>query len=197
MLDRHMRVRVLEMLERRARQFRSRKEIWPLRVPRQPIPLDEIVREALADDYPRFDPVTLRARRLLSLRWADGNAWDAWVIALPSGLRIFCDWDGHENRVLASGRRDAEGVDTERFFLELLSESAGQHFGIETAGVAPSRVRSSLTDREFLIDVFVNLFEVTGTEASVREDLAALEHPPPDSSDFRDEVARWLETVMR
>lgn len=201
MLDRQMRVRVLEMLERRARQFRSRKEIWPLRVPREPIPLDDIAREALPDDYRRFDPVTLRARSLLNLRWDDGSVWEAWVIALPSGLRIFCDWNGEDDHVLASGRRDAEGVDTDRFFLELLSESAGAHFGIETSGVAPSRVRSSLTDRAFLVDVFVNLFEVAGTEDSVRGDLARHGSPPApgataDGNDFRVEVDRWLGVVM-
>ena len=196
MLERQMRVRLLDALERRARQFRSRKEIWPLRVPREPIPLADIMREALADDYRRFDPVALRSRRLLSLRWDDGSAWDAWVIALPSGLKIFCDWNGEENHVLASGRRDAEGVDTDRFFLELLSESAGEHFGIETAGVPPSRVRSSIIDKSFLTDVFVNLFEVAGTEASVREDLAALGHSH-DTGDFREDVNRWLDAVMR
>ena len=202
MLDRQIRVRVLEMLERRARQFRTRKEIWPLRVPRDPIPLDDIVREALPDDARRFDPTTVRARSLLSLRWDDGSVWEAWVIALPSGLKIFCDWDGEENRVLASGRRDAEGVDTDRFFLELLSESAGEHFGIETAGVAPSRVRSSLTDRAFLVDVFVNLFEVAGREDSVRTDLMHLGasgslNAAPDGRDFRAEVDQWLGFVMR
>ena len=196
MLDRQMRVRVLEMLGRRARQFRTRKEIWPLRVPREPIPLDDIVREALPDDHRRFDPTTMRSRSLLSLQWDDGSAWDAWVIALPSGLKIFCDWDGEENRVLASGRRDAEGVDTDRFFLELLSESAGQHFGIETSGVAPSRVRSSLTDRAFLVDVFVNLFEVAGTEESVREGLGRGRLEQGDTRDFRVDVDRWLDIVM-
>ena len=200
MLDRQMRVRVLDMLERRSRQFRSRKEIWPLRVPREPIPLAEIIREALPDDYRRFDPMTLRSRSLLDLRWDDGSMWSAWVIALPSGLKIFCDWDGEEHHALASGRRDAEGVDTDRFFLELLSESAGEHFGIETSGVAPSRVRSSLTDRAFLVDLFVNLFEVAGTEASVREDLASAGHRAEDSGeghDFRAEVDRWLGMVLR
>jgi hypothetical protein len=197
MLERQMRVRLLDALERRARQFRSRKEIWPLRVPREPIPLEDIAREALPDDYGRFDPVSLRSRRLVSLRWDDGSAWDAWLIALPSGLKIFCDWNGQENHVLASGRRDAEGVDTDRFFLELLSESAGEHFGIETSGVPPSRVRSSIDDRSFLVDVFVNLFEVAGTEASVREDLVALGHSTPNHTDFREDVDRWLELVMR
>ena len=185
-----MRVRVLETLERRARQFRSRKEIWPLRVPREPIPLDDIVREALPDGNRAFDTVTLRSRTLLQLRWDDGNVWEAWVIALPSGLKLYCDSDGEEERVLASGKRDAEGVDTDRFFLELLSESAGEHFGIETSGIAPSRVRSSLSDRGFLVDLFVNLFEVAGTEDSVRREL------PDRDADFRTDVAKWLEGVM-
>jgi hypothetical protein len=81
-----------------------------------------------------------------------------------------------------------------------LSESAGEHFGIETSGAAPSRVRSSLTDRAFLVDVFVNLFEVAGTEASVREDLASAGQRADDSGegrDFRAEVDRWLGVVLR
>jgi hypothetical protein len=197
---RQMRVRVLEMLERRARQFRSRKEIWPLRVPREPLLLEEIIEEALPEDQRGFETRTLRSRTLLKLQWDDGNSWEAWVIALPTGLKLYCDWDGEENRVLASGKRDAEGVDTDRFFLELLSESAGEHFGIETSGIAPSRVRSSLTDRTFLVDVFVNLFEVAGTEASVRGDLADRERQPrddeADGTDFRADVERWLKNVL-
>lgn len=195
---RQMRVRVLEMLERRARQFRSRKEIWPLRVPREPLLLDDVIEEALPDDHRGFSPVTLRSRVLLNLRWDDGSQWEAWIIALPSGLKLFCDFDGDETRILASGKRDAEGVDVDKFFLELLSESAGEHFGIETSGVAPSRVRSSLTDRAFLVDVFVNLFEVAGTEATVREDLDGMSSTEPDGNgtDFRTDVERWLNNVL-
>lgn len=198
---RQRRVRVLETLERRARQFRSRKEIWPLRVPREPVSLDDVIEEALPDDHRGFETITLRSRTLLNLRWADGSAWEAWIIALPSGLKLYCDSDGEETRILASGKRDAEGADTDKFFLELLSESAGEHFGIATSGVAPSRVRSSLTDRAFLVDMFVNLFEVAGTEESVRGDLADRgPQPPPDAhpegTDFRTDVQRWLENVM-
>ncbi len=196
---RQRRVRVLETLERRARQFRSRKEIWPLRVPREPLRLDDVIDEALPDGHAGFEAISLRSRTLLNLRWADGAAWEAWIIALPSGLKLFCDSDGEETRILASGRRDAEGVDTDKFFLELLSESAGEHFGIETSGIAPSRVRSSLTDRAFLVDVFVNLFEVAGTEALLRSDLGepeSVQDAGPDGTDFRTDVQRWLDYVM-
>jgi hypothetical protein len=198
---RHMRVRVLEALERRARQFRSRKELWPLRVPREPVLLDAVIEEALPEDYRAFQVMTLRSRTLLHLRWDDGSAWEAWVIALPSGLKLYCDSDGEENRILASGRRDAEGGDIDRFFLELLSESAGEHFGIATTGIAPSRVRSSLADRAFLVDVFVNLFEVTGSQASVRTDLAEREAGSRQAAescgaDFRADVERWLDNVL-
>ena len=195
---RQMRVRVLDTLARRARQFRSRKELWPLRVPREPVPIDDVIEEALPDDHLTFDRNTLRSRSLLHLRWDDETTWEAWVIALPSGLNLYCDSDGHETRILAAVRRDAEGGDLDRFFLELLSESAGEHFGIETSGIAPSRVRSSLTDRAFLIDIFVNLFEVTGAEESVRSDLAGRGHAASDRQDvdFRADVERWLENVL-
>jgi hypothetical protein len=195
MVGPQQRVLVLQTLERRARQFRSRKDIWPLRVPREPVRLEDAIEEALPADHRRFDAITLRSRTLLSLRWDDGSAWEAWVIALPSGLKLFCDSDGEEIRILASGKRDAEGGDLDKFFLELLAESAGEHFGIETSGAAPSRVRSSLTDRAFLVDVFVNLFEVAGTEESVRAGLTAVT-PPAEGADFRADVERWLSTVM-
>ena len=52
--------------------------------------------------------------------------------------------------------------------MELLSESAGEHFGIEMDGGPPSRVRSNLTDGTLVVDFFVNLFEVLGMEEEVR-----------------------------
>src|SRR5215213_10526723 len=82
--------------------------------------------------------------------------------------RLVSDWSSDvcssdlETRVLASGGRN-EGDDSDRAFLELFAESAGRHFGIEMAGGAPRSVRSPFP-RELLIDAFVNLFEVTGTE---------------------------------
>lgn len=198
---RQMRLRVLEALQRRSRQFRTRHELWPLRVPHEPVPLGDVVEEALAGAHRGFDTRTLRSRTLLSLEWEDGTRWDAWVVVLPSGLQLYCDSDAEEERILASGRRDAEGGELDTFFLELLAESAGEHFGIGTSGAAPSRVRSSIPDRRFLVDVFVNLFEVAGTEDSVRSDLAhrqarggqALE---PDHGDFRRDVERWLDAVL-
>ena len=53
---RQLRVRVLEALERRTRQFRSREELWPVRVPREPLALDEVIEQALPDDHRDFDP---------------------------------------------------------------------------------------------------------------------------------------------
>ena len=178
-----------------------------MRVPREPLALDEVIAQALPDDHREFDPVTLRSRTLLHLEWGPGEPhhradaeWDAWVIALPSGLKMYCDSDDQETRILASGGRNA-GDDTDRLFLQLLSESAGQHFGIEMSGGAPSRVRSSITDREFLVDLFVNLFEVSNAEESVRQALAERETHPPGAdargTDFRSDVERWLEHVLR
>ncbi|HXH33217.1 MAG TPA: hypothetical protein VNJ54_02265 [Plantibacter sp.] len=152
------------------------------------MPLDTLIRSTLLEEAARFDLRTLRSRSLLHLAWDDGTTWDLWVMALSNGIRLYCDSDALESRVLASGRRDSE-IDTDRLFLELLAESAGEHFGIGIAGGAPQRVRSSIDDDERLVDFFVNLFEVAGMEDSVREG--------PASGDFREDVERWLARARR
>jgi len=199
--QRQLRLRVLEALELEAKQFRTRDDLFPIRIPREPVRLDDVIDRALGDDAARFDPASLRARTLLHLEWS-GSEWDAWVIMLPSKLRLFCDSSEDETRVLGSGGRNA-GDETDRQFLTLLSESAGETFGIEMAGGAPTRVRSSIADRELLIDVFVNLFEVRAMETVVRRELEALGGGTPardstaEGTDFRDEVGHWLERVAR
>jgi hypothetical protein len=196
---------VLEALEDAAKQFRTRVELFPIRIPREPIRLDDLVERALGDDHRSFDPASIRARTLLRLEWDDGSLWEAWVIMLPSQLRLFCDSGAEETRVLASGGRNA-GDETNRQFLMLLSESAGETFGIEMAGGAPTRVRSSIADRAFLVDVFVNLFEVRAMESEIRRDLDergmepvtdALQETTRKGTDFRVDVERWLEWVKR
>jgi hypothetical protein len=196
---RQQRLRVLEALEARLKQFRIREELWPLRVPPEPLPLDGIIAGALGDERRGFDPLSLRTRTLLSLEWADGSRWDAWVVVLPSGFKLYCDTGDDESRVLASGGRNI-GDESDRAFLQLLAESAGEHFGIEMGGGTPSRVRSSIDDRPFLVEMFVHLFEVTRMEDAVRADLAALGdaiEPGPDGHDFRVEVERWLDHLRR
>lgn len=207
MPPRHLRLRVLEALEQRVKQFRTREDLYPLRVPREPVSLDEVIVQALPDDHRDFDPITLRSRTLLNMEWGT-LAWEAWVITLPSGVKLYCDSDVEETRILASGGRNA-GDESDRLFLQLLAESAGEDFGIEMSGGAPSRVRSSLDDRAFLVEMFVNLFEVTNAEASVRRaiaagenEAAALESPRPRDDDaqgfdFRTDVERWLYRVFR
>jgi hypothetical protein len=180
--DRQNRVRVLQALEASVKQFRTRQELWPLRVPRDPVSLEDLVARTLPG---AFDPLTLRARTLLWLEWPDGATWELWVIALPSGLKLYCDTGGGETRLLATGRRDSE-IETDRHLLELLSESAGEHFGIEMDGGPPSRVRSNLADRALVVEFFVNLFEVLGMEDEVRAVIA------DRSDDFRLDVEHWL-----
>lgn len=195
---RHLRVRVLEALELAVKQFRPREELWPLRVPREPVLLAPLVRRAIPGDPHLFDVSTLRARTLLHFQWEDGSVWDAWMAVLPSGFKLYCDTNGDETRLLASGGRN-EGLESDRAFLELLAESAGSHFGIEMSGGAPGHVRSFLDDREFLVTLFVNLFETTGEEESVRAQLTASEQRTVDAGgmDFRADVERWLDRALR
>ena len=195
-LSRQLRLRVLETLDERVRQFLRREELWPLRVPREPLLLDDVVRQALGEDARRFDAAALKTRSLLALEWDDGSRWEAWVGALPSGLKIYCDTGGGESRVLASGGRN-EGDQSDRAFLELFAESAGGHFGVEMAGGAPRSVRSPF-DAAFLVDRFVDLFEVTGNEDSLREQLSESERTDsPGAHDFRSDVERWLAAALR
>jgi hypothetical protein len=179
---RQARLRALEALELRAKQFRSRDGIWPFRVPHEALDLEEILARASEGDAPPA-PDALRARTVLEFLW-DTHVWELWVIALPSGILLYCDSDGQESRVLASVKRGNPG-EADGFFLERLAESRGREFGIEMAGPAPDRVRSSIGDREFLADVFVEMFE--GTEAAAG--IGA-------GSDFREHVVRWLGEVL-
>lgn len=194
-IHRQQRLRVLEELERLAKGFRTDEDLYPLRVPREPLPLPGAIDRAAPDADAAFDPLVLRQRTLLQLEWQDGSTWQLWVTVLPSGLKLFCDSGEEEPHVLASGGRHS-GDETDRQFLQMLAESAGQRFGIELSGGAPARVRTPLTDRDFLVNLFVELFEVAGAEESVRHTLAS----PARSSgspDFRGDVERWLSHALR
>ena len=81
----------------------------------------------------------------------------------------------------------------------LFAESAGGHWGNERAGGAPRSVRSPM-DREFLVDRFVDLFEVTGSEDSLRAQLPEQpesEGTPAGGRDFRADVEVWLAAALR
>ena len=185
--QRQNRVRALQGLDRRVKAFRTRDEVWPLYVPNEPVSMDEVLQREL--DGAAFDPLELRSRTLLWLAWPEGETWELWVITLPSGLKLYCDTGSDETRLLATGRRDSE-VETDRLFLELLSESAGAHFGIEMAGRPPARVRSSVKDGDLLIDFFVSLFEVARMEPEIRRIVGS-------SDDFRLDVAEWLDRALK
>lgn len=196
--ERQLRVRVLAAIEDRVRQFRRREELWPLRIPADPVPLDDVIAQALGTGAGSFDPAALRTRPLMHLEWPDGSAWTAWVLGLPSGLKVYGDTSDEEIRLLASGGRN-EGDASDRAFLELLAESAGGHFGIEMGGGAPSRVRSATGGREFLVEFFVNLLELTGAEDSVRRQIATPPSAGPTPQrdwDFRHDVERWLDRAL-
>jgi hypothetical protein len=196
--QRQLRLRVLEALEQRLKQFTSREELWPLRVPREPLLLDDLIGRTLGDDRDGFDVASLRSRPLLRFEWPDGSAWEAWVIVLPSKLKAYCDTSDDESRILASGGKN-EGDESDRVFLELLADSAGGHFGIEMAGGPPSRVRTAL-DRAFVVTFFVNLFEVMDLEEDVRSTLMAgtVERggAVETTGDFRHDVEAWLDLAM-
>lgn len=182
--ERQDRIRVLEALELRAKQFRPREGIWPFRVPHDPLDLHDVIHAVLAADGGRLDPDALRSRTVLRLSW-ERHEWELWVIALPSGILLYCDSDGEETRILASARRGNPG-EADGFFLERLAQSRGHAFGIEMAGPAPDRVRASIGDRDFLAEVFVELFEDTEAEPSISR----------GAGDFRADVDQWLADVL-
>ena len=182
-----LRGRVLEALELRAKQFRAREDTYPFRVPHDPLPLHELVEEALADGGGRLDEEELKSRTVMSLDWHDGTTWIAWVIALPSGIHMYCDSDAHETRVLATVKRGS-ALEADYFFLELLAESSGHAFGIEMGSAPPDRVRTTIVDRDFLAHVFVEMFEGTPAQAEIESS----EHQPGEGNDFHADVVRWL-----
>lgn len=207
-----LRARLLEALDTLAKQFRSRDELQPFRVPHQPVDLHAFIEDALVGYPGTIDPPHLRSRTIVRFDWDDGSGWEAWAITLPSGLFLYCDSSHDETRVLASVKRGS-AEEADRFFLELLAESAGEHFGIEMSGGAPDRVRTLITDRAFLTDIFVDLFEGRDAERSVRKFLTdtrqhsipsltstagpASEHRANSNmSDFRSDVERWLDRVL-
>jgi len=188
--------RVLEALEGRVKQFRRREELWPLRVPSEPILIDSVIDEALGSEGRTFDADALRTRTLLQLEWDAEAMWEVWMIALPSKTKVYFDSDGHETRILASGGRN-EGDENDRVFLQLLAETAGAAFGIEFSGGAPARVRSSIADRAFLVEFFVNLFEISGGEESVRAAIADRHRASDLPRDFQQDVEEWLGTALK
>ena len=190
--ERQARLRVLDALDARARQFRSREDSWPFRLPHEPLDLHALIDAALAETDGALRPDALRSRSVLRLEWDDEGWWELWAVTLPSGLHIYCDGDRHETRVLASAKRGNAG-EADGFLLERLAESRGHLFGIEMAGAPPVRVKSSIGDREFLADVFVELFEGTSAEAALRA-----ESPEPEGGggDFRLQVMGWLGRVL-
>jgi hypothetical protein len=185
--DRQRRVLVLEALERRAKQFRSHEGTWPFRLPHEPLDLEAIVEEALAGEDGVVTTRALRTRSVLRKTWESGAEWELWALALPSGAHLYCDSDAHETRLLASAKR-GNPSDADGFFLERLAESHGHLFGIEMAGPPPDGVRAAIGDREFLADVFVELFEGTFAETAMRAGTAA--------ADFREVVVDWLARVL-
>ena len=179
-----------------AKQFRSRDGIWPFRVPHDPLNLDHVIERALEGEG-RLEAESLRTRTVLELSW-DEHQWELWVVTLPSGILLYCDADGSETRILASAKRGNPG-EADGFFLERLAQSRGRDFGIEMAGPPPDRVRASIGDREFLADVFVELFEGSDAERELRGGARTAGRRgavSAEAGDFREVVVAWLGDVL-
>lgn len=183
---RQARIVALEAIERRVKQFRSHENLFPFRVPHEPLDLHALLDDALAETGLRVELASLKSRSIIRLEWRS-TVWEAWAITLASGVHVFCDTIEDESRVLASLKR-GNPLEADRFFLELLAETRGEAFGIEMAGGPPDRVRTPITDREFLADVFVDLYE-----GAVSLDGA---FGAPRSTDFRDDVRAWLSHAL-
>lgn len=199
--DRQRRALVLEALERRARQFRSREDSWPFRMPHEPLDLDAVIDDATADEPGPVPVEALRTRGVIRLEWTTSDVWELWALTLASGIHLYCDSSREESRVLASAKR-GNPAEADGFFLERLAESHGHLFGIEMAGDPPDRVRSSIGDRDFLADVFVELFEGTDAELRLKAERFRLtaEATEPETTesvaDFRAVVVGWLDRVL-
>lgn len=188
-VTRHERIALLEALEQRVKQFHRDEDIWPFRRPHEPLDFSRLVTFTLGHPSVSSAVDALRSRSVIEMQWPAGERWEAWVTTLPSSIHVYFDTDGSEHRLLASVKRGS-AMEADRFFLELLAESRGCHFGIEMSGGAPSRVRTIIDDRALMADVLVDLFEGTDAETDVR---AAVEGP---ASDLRVAVDAWLSSVL-
>jgi hypothetical protein len=183
---------LLEALEQRVKQFRRDDDIWPFRRPHEPLDCSTLITPAIGDVPVASAVDALRSRTVIAMQWSENETWEAWAITLPSGIHVYADTDGVEHRLLASVKR-GNAAEADRFFLELLAESGGGHFGIEMRGGAPREIRAGIDDRNFIIDVIVDLFEGTPAEQDIQ---AAVGTTRADSGDFRVEVERWLVGIL-
>jgi hypothetical protein len=188
-VTRQERTALLDALEQRVKQFRRDDDIWPFRRPHDPLDLARLITFTLG--HPSVSPAAdaLRSRTIFEMRWDTGDRWEAWVATLPSGIHVYVGSDGAEHWLLASAKRGS-ATEADRFFLELLAESRGRHFGIEMVGGAPARIRTTIDDRVLIVDVVVDLFEGTDAEQDVRDVAGGA------AIDFRDCVEQWLASVL-
>ena len=197
---RQLRVRVLEALEGRVKQFLRREELWPLRVPREPL---LVRRRPPAGDRRRGAPVRCRvaevAHRCCRSNGQTAAAGRRGSACLPSGLKIYCDTG--ERREPACWRRAGATKGTRatgRF-----SSCSPSRRAVTSASRWPAARRDRCDHRWTASSWSIassNLFEVTGSEDSLRAQLPEppdADAAPPGGRDFRADVERWLDAALR
>jgi hypothetical protein len=152
----------------------------------------------LGDEAQRFDVSTFARARFFA-RLARRQQWNAWVIMLPSQLRLFCDASA-----INGARRDPDprpapagnARQTDRQFLH--SGRVGRDtFGIEMSG---RRRRTCALDRRpwFLVDIFVPVrspemeAEISTTSELEDEPSGGTSRRRRSWRDFRVDIERWL-----
>ncbi len=165
--ERQLRLRVLEALELSAKQFRTREELFPIRIPREPSGSTNSSSAPSATTAQR----SIRPRCARAPCFASSGTMGARGTRGSSCCHLSCGssattWRGMKNararlRRAKRRRRNRPAVPHPPLGI------GGRDLRHRDGGRRSDRVRSSIADRAFLVDVFVNLFEVRAMEAAI------------------------------